>query len=94
MSAPPVSWPLLAAIVIPNLLCWLAYRLDKAAATAQRGRISERTLLLLTVIGGVGALLGMFAHRRRHKTRKLRFLLLAPLAALAQLGAIAAYLAR
>lgn len=90
---PTSVWLPLAAATASNLLCWLAFRLDKAAATAQRGRISERTLLLLTTLGGLGALLGMFAHRRRHKTRKLRFVLLAPLAAAAQLAALGAYLA-
>lgn len=83
-----------AALVATNLLCWLAFRIDKAAAANQRRRVSERTLLLLSLLGGVGAVLGMFAHRQRHKTRKLRFVLLVPLAALAQLAAVAAYLTR
>lgn len=83
-----------AAVVTANLLCWLTFRIDKAAAIEQRARVSERTLLLLSALGGVGAVLGMFAHRQRHKTRKLRFVLLAPLAALAQLAAIAAHVMR
>ncbi len=83
-----------AALVTANLLCWLTFRIDKAAAIEQRARISERTLLLLSLLGGVGAVLGMFAHRQRHKTRKLRFVLLAPLAAVSQLAAVAAYLTR
>lgn len=72
----------------------MMFRIDKAAAASQRARISERTLLLLSVLGGVGAVLGMFAHQRRHKTRKFRFVLLAPIAAMAQLAAVAAYLTR
>jgi uncharacterized membrane protein YsdA (DUF1294 family) len=76
---------LLLVAAVANVVAWAAYRLDKAAATANRRRIEERVLLMLTVPGGVGALLGMYAARRRHKTRKWTFVGAAFLAAAAQL---------
>ncbi len=72
-----------------NLLAWAAYRLDKACARRQWRRISERTLLLLTFLGGLGALLGMYAHRQRHKAGKPRFVAAAVVATLLQLAALA-----
>lgn len=94
MALPSAPWLLVAAVVAANLACWAAFRVDKAAAAARSWRISERTLLILTTLGGLGALLGMFAHRQRHKTRKLRFLLWAPLATAAQAAALVAYFTR
>jgi uncharacterized membrane protein YsdA (DUF1294 family) len=88
-----MTWPALRALLVcaavANLVAWAAFRIDKAAAARDRRRIAERTLLLLAVPGGVGALLGMFAARRRHKTRKGRFVVLAVLAAAAQLIGLA-----
>ncbi len=84
----------LVAIASINAVAWVAFRLDKAAATAGRWRLSERLLLTVALLGGLGALLGMYAHRRRHKTRKLRFVAIAWLAAAAQLAILGAALAR
>lgn len=75
---------LLLAAAIADLVAWAAYRLDKAAAAAHRRRIEERVLLMLTVPGGVGALLGMYAAKRRHKTQKWYFVAVAFLAAAGQ----------
>lgn len=52
-----------------NIVTFALYGIDKRRAQKQRWRISERTLLLLPLIGGsVGGLLGMavFHHKTRH----------------------------
>lgn len=69
-----------------DLVAWAAFRLDKARARRQGPRIRERTLLVLALLGGVGAWLGMYAHRQRHKTAKPRFVVVVTLGALAQFG--------
>ncbi|MBK7536967.1 MAG: DUF1294 domain-containing protein [Myxococcales bacterium] len=91
MPAALVPLPLLtlaAVVVVANGIAWAAFRIDKAAASAGRRRISERSLLILTALGGLGALWAMVGHRRRHKTRKPRFVIAAVLAAAAQLAAL------
>jgi uncharacterized membrane protein YsdA (DUF1294 family) len=65
-------------IVLPlagwNLVVWAIYRLDKARARRADRRVPERTLLALALVGGSpGALLAVYAHRQRHKARKLAF---------------------
>ena len=54
-----------------NGIAFLLFAVDKLRARAGRWRTSESTLLLATLLGGVGA----FAARRvtRHKTRKEPF---------------------
>jgi uncharacterized membrane protein YsdA (DUF1294 family) len=66
---------IVAAVVVSlNAATWAAYRIDKARAGTGVRRIPERTLLGLAVAGGsLGALIAMYAHRHRHKTRKLAF---------------------
>lgn len=60
-----------------NVVAWACYRIDKARAGRDARRISERTLLLLAFAGGsLGALAGMYGHRRRHKTSKWQFLVM------------------
>lgn len=58
--------------LVASAVCFLAYAIDKSAATAGRRRTPERTLLLLGLVGGwPGALLAQ--QLLRHKTRKTRF---------------------
>jgi uncharacterized membrane protein YsdA (DUF1294 family) len=55
-----------------SLLTFLIYAFDKAAARKRRRRISERTLHLLSLMGGwIGALLAQ--QLLRHKTVKQPF---------------------
>jgi uncharacterized membrane protein YsdA (DUF1294 family) len=83
------SAELLLIALATNAIAWAAYRLDKACARRGWRRISEGTLLFLTLFGGLGALAGMYAHRQRHKTHKPRFLVAVVVATLLQLGALA-----
>ncbi len=66
-----------ALLVVLNLVTWATYRWDKhQAGRSGARRISERTLLALAWLGGsFGALIAVYGHRRRHKTRKPRFLI-------------------
>lgn len=58
--------------------------LDKRAARRGARRVSERTLWALSLLGGaLGMLVSMLAVR--HKTRKVRFMVLVPLLAAVQL---------
>ena len=55
-----------------SLACFVAYVMDKAAARAGRWRISEKSLLLLGLVGGWPG--GLLAQRLlRHKTAKRPF---------------------
>jgi uncharacterized membrane protein YsdA (DUF1294 family) len=80
---------LLLVVAGANVIAWAALRLDKLCARRDWRRISERTLLALMLFGGSGALLGMYAHRQRHKTQKTSFVVVLGLALLLQLAALA-----
>ena len=83
----PALIALLVALAL-DVVAWAAFRIDKALARAGRRRVSERALLILTLLGGLGAVTGMYAHRQRHKTQKARFVATAALAALARLAVL------
>lgn len=89
-------WPLFAALSVMNLVTFIVYAVDKGIAKRQNGerRVPERTLLLLSFLGGcVGALLGMVICR--HKTKHTKFLILVPLSLIlwiAGIGLLCAYL--
>lgn len=78
----------LAAAVALDAVCWAAFRIDKARARRGAWRLRERTLLGLALVGGPGALVGMYAHRRRHKTRHARFVAVAMLGVVVQVAAV------
>ena len=64
-------------LLVINFITWAAYGLDKRRAKGGKWRIPERTLLILTVVGGsVGALVGMLLFR--HKTKKAKFVVGVP----------------
>lgn len=63
---------LLSVLLVWNLLVLCAYGLDKHKAIRHRRRISEKTLLLQTLLlGGIGASLGGVVFR--HKIKKWYF---------------------
>lgn len=63
---------LLSVLLVWNLLVLCAYGLDKHKAIRHRQRISEKTLLLQTLLlGGIGASLGGVVFR--HKIKKWYF---------------------
>ncbi len=65
--------PFAASVIIlaANAFAFIVYGFDKHQARVDGGRIPERTLLLLAVLGGVGAWIGCEVFR--HKTRKQPF---------------------
>jgi uncharacterized membrane protein YsdA (DUF1294 family) len=55
--------------------------IDKYKAIKNNYRISENTLLLISILGGgIGSLLGMILFH--HKTKKLKFQILVPISIL------------
>jgi uncharacterized membrane protein YsdA (DUF1294 family)/cold shock CspA family protein len=69
-------WPLplwvAGLYVVASIICFVVYAVDKSAATAQRWRVSESTLLLLGAVGGwPGAIVAQ--QTLRHKTQKASF---------------------
>ena len=66
------AWPLLALWgVAVSAATWALFRWEKHRAGHGGRRVPERALVLLAWLGGYpGALLGMYAHKRRHKTNK------------------------
>lgn len=69
--------------IAANLLAFAAYGWDKFCATRSMSRIPEKTLLSLTLTGGIGAMAASSLFR--HKTRKQPFRNLALLLAGAHL---------
>jgi len=68
-----------------NLVTFLAFAWDKAKAEHKQRRMSEYTLLSLSILGGAaGSLLGMYLCR--HKTRKPLFFVGEPLLLAVQVG--------
>lgn len=61
-----------------SVVTFFVFMADKQKAKNNAWRIRERTLILLSFLGGsVGAMFGMFA--LRHKTKHISFLILIPL---------------
>lgn len=66
-----------------NILLFSVMGADKSCARRHRGRVPERTLFTLCLLGGgVGGVLGMLAFR--HKTRHVKFVVGFPLILLAE----------
>ncbi|MBQ8662528.1 MAG: DUF1294 domain-containing protein [Eubacterium sp.] len=59
-------------VIVVNIVGFLMMGIDKLKARKHRRRISERTLFVISIIGGsVGSLAGMYLFR--HKTRHTKF---------------------
>ena len=73
-----------ALLIIWNVFTFLIMGIDKYKSKHQKQRIRERTLLLSAfAFGGFGSLFGSLLFR--HKTKKLKFQILLPCAAIIQL---------
>lgn len=73
--------PLYIFIGTMNLLSFLCFGIDKALAKSKGRRISEKTLLTLSALGGpFGALFGMVIFN--HKTSKAKFRFTVPFLAI------------
>lgn len=69
---------ILIYLLIVNLLGVLVMYIDKKRAEYGKWRISENTLLTISIIGGsIGILIGMYWFR--HKTKKIKFTLGIPI---------------
>ena len=73
----------LAILSVLNVLVFIVFAADKNAARKNSWRISERTLLLLGMLGPFGAFGAMKVFR--HKTQKIKFYLI-PLFAILQIA--------
>lgn len=60
-------------VIILNLMNFILYGLDKFKAKHKMWRISEKTLLTLSIMAGFGGLIGMKIFH--HKTREKKFYL-------------------
>ena len=67
-------FPIIYAVL--NAASFALYGIDKFKARKERWRISEQSLLIASLFGPIGALLGM--QHFRHKTRKPMFKFLVP----------------
>lgn len=67
-----------------NVLVFISYGIDKGKARQGYFRIPEKTLLLISLFGGLGALFG--GHFFHHKTRKWYFQLTWYVAAILNIG--------
>ena len=68
----PVPYWVAGLYLVASIACFIAYAVDKSAATAGRWRVSETTLLMLGVVGGwPGAIAAQ--QTLRHKTKKASF---------------------
>ena len=88
-------WPLWAALGMMNLVTFLVYAYDKRIAQQGKGkrRVPERTLILLSFLGGCfGALCGMVFCR--HKTKHTKFRILVPLSVIVWTLGLGALIAR
>lgn len=60
-------------IIILNLINFILYGIDKYKARHNKWRMSEKTLLILSIFAGLGGFLGMEIFH--HKTREKKFYL-------------------
>lgn len=66
--------------ILLNILTFSLYLADKLKAVKGKWRISEKLLIFFTLIGGIGALLGMCIAKHKTKNRKFRLVVVLGLA--------------
>ena len=77
-------------LIIWNIIVFAMYGLDKQKAQQRKRRISEATLLLsAALMGGIGALLGMYVFR--HKTKHIKFKIGVPLLLILNIAVVCVY---
>lgn len=65
-------------LLIINIITFIMYGIDKHKSIKNKYRISEKTLIILPILGGpIGAFFGMITFH--HKTQKKKFIILIPL---------------
>ena len=73
-------------VIIMNIIGVMMMGIDKSRAKRHAWRIPERTLFLISLLGGsVGSLAGMYLFR--HKTKHMKFVIGMPLILLIQIAA-------
>lgn len=78
-------------LIIINIITLITYKIDKYCSIKKYRRISEKTLILLSFIGGCfGAFLGMYLFH--HKTKKIKFKLLIPISSIIWIYVIYKYI--
>lgn len=76
--------------IIINIIGFLIMYIDKQKAKKGRWRIPEKTLFIVTALGGgIGTIAGMYAFR--HKTQKIAFVIGFPLITIMEIVAIIYY---
>lgn len=84
---------LIPYVLAINLIGFIIMFIDKKKAVHRKWRISESTLMTISILGGsIGMLLGM--HCFRHKTNHKKFTLGVPAILIVQLGIILFFLQR
>lgn len=67
-----IPFLIIVAYLIVSIITYLAYSMDKSKAITERYRVPEKTLHILSLLGGwIGALVAQ--QRFRHKTKKTSF---------------------
>lgn len=70
--------------IIINIISFILMFLDKRRAIKNKWRISENTLMIVSILGGsIGGILGMYTFR--HKTKHLKFKVGIPIILIIQL---------
>ncbi len=76
--------------IIINIIGFLIMWVDKQKAKKGRWRIPEKTLFIITALGGgIGTIVGMYT--LRHKTQKIAFVIGFPLITIIEIIAIIYY---
>lgn len=77
-------------LIIINLIGFSAMYIDKQKAKKGKWRIPEKTLFIITALGGgIGTIAGMYTFR--HKTQKIAFVIGFPLITILEIIAILYY---